>query len=103
MNSNQIETDSDILSNELGIFAYNEKGFIRVHGTKDEPWFNGKDIASILGYKDQKQAIRKNVDDDDKNILKNLGGLGDTPNISSHNSVWINESGLYSLILSQIE
>ena len=83
------------------IFNYSDDSVIRVIGNTDQPWFNGKDIATILGYTDTDQAIRKNVDEEDKltlKQLKNLGLLGDGIKKSSHKSVWINESGLYSLI-----
>lgn len=86
------------------IFNYTDDSCLRVMGTVDEPWFYGKDIATILGYVDTKQAIRKNVDIEDKITLENYintrGGLPDTPFNSQPNSVWINESGLYSLIFS---
>ena len=66
----------------------------------NEPWFVGKDVASALGYSDTAQAIRKNISDEDK-----MGGLADAPSITdsmgrTQYPVWINESGLYSLILS---
>ena len=92
-------TENESLNNELGIYAYLEKGFVRVNGTKEKPWFNAKDIATILGYVNTRKAIRDNVDIEDKNSREKLGELGEPPNNSSHNSVWINESGLYSLIL----
>lgn len=62
--------------------------------------FNGKDVAEALGYSDTAQAIRKNISDEDK-----MGGLADAPSITdsmgrTQYPVWINESGLYSLILS---
>ena len=71
------------------------------------PYFKGKDIATILGYVDTKQAIRVNVDDDDKQKLEELnkqfeliGGVSDKPlDYNDRNAIYINESGLYSLIL----
>ena len=66
----------------------------------NDVWFKGCDVASILGYEDKKQAIRKNVEMEDKMKLNELVGcLGDTPLNSQPHSVFINESGLYSLIL----
>ena len=67
-------------------------------------YFNGKDIATILGYSDTKQAIRVNVDDDDKQKLeelnKQVGGVSNKPlDYNDRNTIYINESGLYSLIL----
>ena len=55
-----------------------------------EPWFVGKDVASVLGYK----AIRMHVDDDDKG-----GDILSTPGGRQQITI-INESGLYALILS---
>ena len=57
-------------------------------------WFKAKDVAKILGYKDTTQAIRKNVSIEDKykGGVQTTGGL--------QNCVFLNESGLYSLVLS---
>nr|DAL36787.1 MAG TPA_asm: repressor domain protein [Caudoviricetes sp.] len=59
-----------------------------------EPWFVGKDVADILGYTGTAKAIRNHVDEDDKGVTEM-----DTPG-GKQNTVIINESGLYSLILS---
>ena len=82
---------------------------------ENEIWFRGKDIASILGYVDTKQAIRKHVDDEDKKTIKveKSKTFAKTPksrgvetttllknNKQTYNCVFINESGFYSLILS---
>jgi len=88
------------------IFNYSDDSRARAHcirviGNTDQPWFNGKDIATILGYTNTKQAIISNVDEEDKLTLKQLNQGGSfelTLKKSSHQSVWINESGLYSLI-----
>lgn len=61
-----------------------------------EPWFVGKDVAAALGYKKPENAIANHVDKDDKTTTL-LQGTGS--NYKS-NAVIINESGLYSLILS---
>ena len=57
-------------------------------------WFKAKDVAKILGYKDTTQAIRKNasIEDKYKGGVQTTGGL--------QNCVFLNESGLYSLVLS---
>ena len=66
----------------------------------DTPWFKGREVATILGYANTKQAIIHNVDDDDKKRLDELMGLSDIPLDYYHkNTVYINESGLYSLIM----
>ena len=61
---------------------------------KQNIWFQGKDIAKILGYSDTDKAIRKHVDEQDKykGPAKTAGGL--------QQSFYINESGFYSLVLS---
>lgn len=75
-------------------FSNNEFGEIRVLEIENEPWFVGKDVASILGYKDTDQALRKHIDDEDK-LSRQFNGSGQRRNMTI-----INESGLYSLILS---
>ena len=65
-----------------------------------EPWFKGKEVATILGYKNTMQAIRVNVDDDDKKKMEELGKLSDSSlDANAQNSIFINESGVYSLVL----
>lgn len=79
--------------NELQEFSFKENK-IRSLVINDEPWFIGKEVASVLGYNDTNQAIRKHVDDEDK-LTRQFDGSG-----QNRNMVIINESGLYSLILS---
>lgn len=69
-----------------------ESNSVRVFGTKYDPWFVGKDVCDVLGYKNHRDAIAKHVDEDDKGVAKcdTLGGVQDI--------VIVNESGLYSLI-----
>ena len=65
-----------------------------------QSWFRGKDVATILGYNNTTQAIRVNVDDDDKKKMEELGKLSDSSrDANAKNSIFIDESGLYSLIL----
>ena len=87
------------LHNSIGIFDFIDKGFLRVNGTSTSPWFNAKDVATILGYVNQQQAIRTHVDEEDRVTLENLASVSQPPLNSQGHSVWINESGLYSLIL----
>ncbi|CAH3144903.1 unnamed protein product [Porites lobata] len=61
---------------------------------KQNIWFQGKDVAKILGYSDTAQAIRKHVDEQDKY----KGGVETTGGLQQ--SFYINESGFYSLVLS---
>lgn len=79
---------------KLEIFENSEFGEIRTVEINNEPWFVGKDVAEILGYSNPRKAIGDHVDDEDKGVTKcdTLGG--------SQDLTVINESGLYSLILS---
>lgn len=74
-------------------FLFNDQQ-VRTVVRDGEPWFVGKDVAEILGYSDTAQAVRKRIDDEDKGVVEMT-----TPG-GKQNMVVINESGLYSLILS---
>ena len=78
---------------ELQIFQNAEFGSVRTATIDGEPYFVGKDVATILGYSNPRDAISKHVDDEDKGVAKcdTLGGRQEI--------LFINESGLYSLIL----
>ena len=77
-----------------------ELTYIVVNG---EPWFKGKRVASLLGYTDTDQALRKHVDDDDRKKMYELRPVETTGSENEYNNtetaVFINESGLYCLIL----
>ena len=64
-------------------------------------WFKGFDIASILGYVRERDAIRQHVDDDDKRKRSDVSNRGDLQRFEKNerNEIMINESGLYSLVL----
>jgi prophage antirepressor-like protein len=79
---------------ELQIFQNAEFGSVRSITVNGEPYFVGKDVAEILGYSNTRKAILDHVDEEDKGVTK-----CDTPGGSQELAV-INESGLYSLILS---
>lgn len=80
--------------NKLKIFENQEFGKIRSVMVNNEPYFVGKDIAEVLGYSNTRKAIQDHVDEDDRGVTKcdTLGGIQEL--------TIINESGLYSLILS---
>lgn len=79
---------------ELQIFQNAEFGSVRSAMINGEPFFAGKDVAKILGYADPNKAIAKHIDEEDKLNDKTALRLG-------QRGGWlINESGLYSLILS---
>lgn len=79
--------------NEIQTFNFeNEK--VRTLTIDNEPYFVGKDVAAILGYSASRNAIAKHVDDEDK-LTHRFSASGQNRNMTI-----INESGLYSLILS---
>ncbi|WP_240928895.1 Bro-N domain-containing protein [Staphylococcus agnetis] len=80
---------------ELQIFNFEELP-VRTLTVDDEPYFVGKDVAEILGYKDVSSTVSKNVDLEDKTTLLIQQ---DGSNYKSRTTV-INESGLYSLIFA---
>ena len=80
--------------NELQIFKNPDFGQVRVVNINGEAWLVGKDVAETLGYSNTRDAIYKHVDDEDKNTVAIHDGKGNP------NQVVINESGLYSLVLS---
>lgn len=80
--------------NEIQIFKNNEFGQIRTINKNGEPWFVGKDVAVALGYKDTVNALKAHVDDEDK------GGWQITTPYGTQEMTIINESGLYSLVMS---
>lgn len=78
----------------LQIFNNTEFGSIRTAAIDGKPFFVGKDVAEVLGYKNVNDALTRHVDEEDKGVVKHdtLGGV--------QKLIAINESGLYSLILS---
>lgn len=81
--------------NTLQVFENPEFGSIRTVEIGGEPWLVGKDVAVALGYNNPRDALRKHVDNDDRNTVAICDGIKGNPNMTI-----INESGLYSLILS---
>lgn len=80
---------------ELQIFKNESFGEVRTMIIDNEPWFVGKDVAEVLGYSNTRDVLSKRVDIDDKNTVAIHDGIQGNPNMTI-----INESGLYSLILS---
>lgn len=80
--------------NALQIFENEHFGKMRTVVIDGEPWFVGKDVAAALGYKDTVNALKAHVDVDDKR-----GWRFTTPSGNQEMTI-INESGLYSLVLS---
>lgn len=79
---------------DLQIFNSPEFGAIRTIEKDGEPWFVGKDVAAALGYKDTVNALKSHVDAEDR------GGWQITTQFGDKETTIINESGLYSLVLS---
>lgn len=83
------------MTQQLQVFQNEEFGKVRVLEIDGQPWFVGKDVAEALGYEKPRNALVKHVDEDD--ALKQ--GVIDAVGREQQTTV-INESGLYSLILS---
>ena len=82
------------MENKIQVFENPEFGEVRTLAIDGEPWAAAIDVAKALGYKEPQKAIRTHVDPEDKGVSKM-----DTPG-GNQDVVIINESGLYSLILS---
>lgn len=78
----------------LQVFNNPEFGKVRTVVINNEPWFVGKDVADILGYQNGSRDINRHVDEEDRQNYQN--GTFESP----RGMTVINESGLYSLILS---
>lgn len=82
------------MTSELKVFENPTFGQVRTVEIDGEPWFVGKDVAEALGYRDTSDALKKHVDADDK-LTRRFADSG-----QAREMYIINESGLYSLILS---
>ena len=105
------------------VFEFNNtdqsiKGKLEVYGNPDEPWFRGKQVAQLLGYKNTVDAVANHVKEKNKlsyDVLiqkiapqenrdtKNMGIANHTPHFKKNDydpqTIFINEPGLYSLIM----
>ena len=80
--------------NDIKVFENDAFGSVRTMDMEGEVWFVGKDVAEILGYTNPSKALADHVDEEDKLNNESLSSLG-------QRGGWlINESGLYSLVLS---
>lgn len=84
--------------NEIKIYSSYEFGQVRAVNINNEAWLVGKDVASALGYQNTKKALADHVESDDK--LQGDGVTIRDPMGREQHPTVINESGLYSLILS---
>lgn len=80
---------------EVQVFNSEKFGKVRTIVLRSEPWFVGKDIAEALGYSDTNKAVAMHVDDDDKKLNDKT-----SPSFGQRGATIINESGMYSLVLS---
>lgn len=82
---------------DLKVWKFENKT-VRTVEMNGEPWFVGREVAEILGYSNASDALLKHVDDEDRqSIQKSQNAIFDIP---KRGLVIINESGIYSLILS---
>lgn len=82
------------MQNQLQIFENEEFGKVRVLDIDSAPWFVGKDVAAALGYSNVTRDVKRHVDAEDKGVTEMV-----TPG-GTQQLLIINESGLYSLIMS---
>lgn len=83
------------MNKNIQVFKNMEFGMVRVLDINGEPWFVGKDVAEVLGYVKPLNALATHIDEDDslkQGLTDSMGRIQET--------ILINESGLYSLILS---
>ena len=103
-NSSASSSTTTTAAPEVTVFknlVHPEFGELRTVEIDGEPWFVGKDVAAALGYADATKAVRNHVEKEDKI----MGVQNGSPSIRDNFGriqypTWINESGLYSLILS---
>ena len=81
------------MNNEIKVFSNEEFGSIRRVEIDGEYWLSGKDVAQVLGYSNPQKAVRDHVDEEDKTV-------NDSFTVNGTHIALINESGLYSLVLS---
>lgn len=79
---------------QVQVFNNVDFGDVRVIMQDEQPWFVGKDVAEMLGYTNERKAIRDHVEEEDK-LTERIVTAGQRRNVTI-----INESGLYSLIMS---
>ena len=84
----------------IEIFKNEEFGEIRTMMIDGDPWFVGKDVAEILGYANQNRDIVRHVDEEDRRMIDKETQYQNGIEIGQRGGWIINESGVYSLILS---
>lgn len=87
-------TKEDTMNTDITTFDFHGNQVRVITDAQNEPWFIGNDVAEVLGYANTRDALNKHVEDEDKNTVAIRDGIG-----NPYQTI-INESGLYSLILS---
>lgn len=82
------------MNNSIQVFNNPAFGSVRMVMKNREPWFVGKDVADMLKYQNGSRDINRHVDEDDRTKIMMFDGN------QNKETIIINESGLYSLILS---
>lgn len=82
------------MNNKITVFTNDYFGTIRTLEIDGEPWFVGKDVATILGYVNVNKAVAMHVDDEDKKLNDKTSS-----SFGQRGATIINESGMYSLVL----
>lgn len=99
-NKNNSSTSSSTTATpEVTVFknlVHPEFGELRTVEIDGEPWFVGKDVATALGYSNTRDALSRHIDNEDKTSVV----IPDSGSNYKSKTTLINESGLYSLILS---
>jgi len=85
---------------ELQVFSNEEFGEVRTVVVDNEPWFVGKDVAEKLGYENQNRDIVRHIDVEDRKMVDSKTQYQIGIELGQRGGWLINESGLYSLILS---
>lgn len=98
-NSSASSTTTTTAAPEVTVFknlVHPEFGELRTVEIDGEPWFVGKDVATALGYSNTRDALSRHIDNEDKTSVV----IPDSGSNYKSKTTLINESGLYSLILS---
>ena len=96
----EITKNALVVSSKMQIFSSGNFGQLRILMINGEPWFVGKDVAEALGYSRGSKAITDRVDEEDRKMVDSKTQSQFGVQLSQRGGWIINESGLYSLILS---
>ena len=87
-------SEASTLTEAPTVFTHPQFGTVRTVEISGEPWFVGKDVANTLGYQNGSRDINRHVDEEDRRKMMIFDGN------QNKETIIINESGLYALILS---